>query len=145
MAPTGDSESVPRWRKQYPSYPSQPGIYILDVNELQFKDSWSNTFLMCHLRDLTFPQIFRMSICYFFSFLLWWDMIWSYFRMTYILKPLKKKKCRIENGALLMLTVLKPLQLWSNSTLTQDWITDNYPGQERDTNLCFAWLFLLSF
>lgn len=42
MALAGDSESVSCWNKQYPSYPSHPGIYIFDVNELQFKNSWSN-------------------------------------------------------------------------------------------------------
>lgn len=42
MAPTGDSESVSCWNKQYPSYPSHPRIYILHMHELQFKDSSSN-------------------------------------------------------------------------------------------------------
>lgn len=42
MVPTGDSESVSCWNKQYPNYPGHPGIYILHVREFQFKRSSSN-------------------------------------------------------------------------------------------------------
>lgn len=94
-------------------------------------------FLMCHPRILKLPQILRVCIWYFLVFHFdgtWVDLISELHISLTIIKK-KKKESRMKNGALFMITILKPLWHWPNYTLTQVWLPDIYPGQEWDTNL----------